>query len=451
MPLWYARIAVRPWFGASRPDRSAPASAEHWGSPLRRGAPERGGRPPPVRGPAGAGRARGGAVRAVCQERRGRRQASIVASARRRRASTISSEKPGKLRHGGSHEAARSGCEAVRGRRLRHDYGSLTAGFRPVPEPDHLFGRRAEMPAAVRVLERVGDRLERVAPAGLAVLSSDDERISRSRRVLDGQQVGLRLRRAGGSGARRRQLGRGSRSARRQGRESGRHDAPGTARAARLHRHDRGLQRLSRRRRDISGRPLGGGARRRSRRLESDDRQALRRCRESAPRLLPLGSPVLDARHDGHGAQHRPQRRGRGRSRAAHRRRALRLRQLSPAGADVRLGGDGDRRRAVRGGADRGPQAGRGGERLRPRCRRLAAGHRASSRRSSSARRGGPSRRTRASRSGSPPRRSSAAGTAAAPSTTGTPPGSPTTWARRSTSAPWSSATSATTRRPASR
>ena len=96
----------------------------------------------------------------------------------------------------------------------------------------------------------------------------------------------------------------------------------------------------------------------------------------------------------------------------AHRRRALRLRQLPPAGADVRLGGDGDRRRAVRGGADRGPQARRGRERLRPRRRRLAAGHRPSSRRSSSARRAAPSRRTRASRSGSPPRRSSGAGTA---------------------------------------
>ena len=46
------------------------------------------------------------------------------------------------------------------------------------------------------------------------------------RGVFDGQQVDLRLRRAGGSGERRRKLGCGSRSARRQGGESRRHDPP---------------------------------------------------------------------------------------------------------------------------------------------------------------------------------------------------------------------------------
>ena len=90
----------------------------------------------------------------------------------------------------------------------------------------------------------------------------------------------------------------------------------GAAGAARLHRHHRGLQRLPRRRRRF---PTGSGSRcwRRSRELEQRDRQALRRPGEPAARLLPLGREVLDARHDGHGAQHRPERRGRRGARAS--------------------------------------------------------------------------------------------------------------------------------------
>ncbi len=56
----------------------------------------------------------------------------------------------------------------------------------------------------------------------------------------------------------------------------------------------------------------------------------------------------------------------------------------------------------------------------------------------------------RASSCAWPPRRSSAPGTASAPSTTATPRASPTTWARRSTSRRWCSATWARTPAPAS-
>ena len=77
--------------------------------------------------------------------------------------------------------------------------------------------------------------------------------------------------------------------------------------AARLHDHDRGLQRLLRGRRAAPGRPLGrrprGDARGRA-----PVRQGLRRPDEPAPRQRPLRRQVLDARDDGHGPQPRPQR-----------------------------------------------------------------------------------------------------------------------------------------------
>ena len=57
---------------------------------------------------------------------------------------------------------------------------------------------------------------------------------------------------------------------------------------------------------------------------------------QSAVGLLPLGRPRLDARHDGHGAQHRAERSdGRGPGQAVGQ-RAVRLGQLPPLRADVR-------------------------------------------------------------------------------------------------------------------
>ena len=94
---------------------------------------------------------------------------------------------------------------------------------------------------------------------------------------------------------------------RRQGRGPRRDDARGPADAARIHDHDRGLQRLLRQRQAAAGRPLG-------RRPRGDQggrgavRQGLRRRGQPAPRLGPLGRQVLDARDDGHGPQPRPQR-----------------------------------------------------------------------------------------------------------------------------------------------
>ena len=59
--------------------------------------------------------------------------------------------------------------------------------------------------------------------------------------------------------------------------------------------------------------------------IEDSDRRQIRRSRAAAAGLGALRSARLDARHDGHRAQSRPQRRDRAGSGAAERRRALRL------------------------------------------------------------------------------------------------------------------------------
>ena len=64
-------------------------------------------------------------------------------------------------------------------------------------------------------------------------------------------------------------------------------------------------------------------------------RQDVRRRDQSAARLGALRRPRLDAGHDGHGAQSRPQRRDGGGAGEEVRRPALRLRQLSPLHHDV--------------------------------------------------------------------------------------------------------------------
>ena len=202
---------------------------------------------------------------------------------------------------------------------------------------------------------------------------------------------------------------------------------------ARLHDHDRGLQRLLHGRRAAARRPVGrrprGGPGGRG-----ADRQGLRRCRRSAARVGPLRGQVLDARDDGHGPQPRAQRGDPARARRADRQRALRLGRLPPLHPDVRADRHGREGRALRHRA-RGRQA-------RPGRR---AGHRPGRRRPADARRGlqgassartpaATSRATRTSSSTWRSRPSSPAGSASAPWTTGTTRRSPTTSARRSTS-----------------
>ncbi len=139
-------------------------------------------------------------------------------------------------------------------------------------------------------------------------------------------------------------------------------------------------------------------------------RQALRRPRQSAAGLGALRRARLDARHDGHGAQSRPQRRDRRGAGEEVRRPALRLRHLSPLHHDVFRRGARHRPSSLRG-APRRPQ---GPQRLhaRHRSRRPTTGSsssaatRSGSRRSTASR----SRRTRTSSCGAPSARCSARG-----------------------------------------
>ena len=100
---------------------------------------------------------------------------------------------------------------------------------------------------------------------------------------------------------------RDARPARRQGRRPRRDDQRRPADPARLHDHDRSLQRLLRQRRAAPGRPVGrrprGGQAGRG-----EHRQGLRRPGQPAARQRPLRRQVLDARDDGHGPQPGPQR-----------------------------------------------------------------------------------------------------------------------------------------------
>ena len=117
--------------------------------------------------------------------------------------------------------------------------------------------------------------------------------------------------------------------------------------ASRVHDHDRGLQRLLRRRRAAPGRALGrrpgGDARGRA-----AVRQGLRRPGQPAPRERPLRSEVLDARDDGHGPEPRPERGDAPGAHRAHRQRAVRLGRLPAVHPDVRPDRDGREGRAVR-------------------------------------------------------------------------------------------------------
>ena len=189
-----------------------------------------------------------------------------------------------------------------------------------------------------------------------------------------------------------------ARSPRRQGRQPRRDGQSRPAGAARLHHHHRGLHPLLRQRPELSRRPRGRG-RRGARRHRADHRQDARRRRAPAPRLGPLRRPRLDAGHDGHRPQSRPQRPD-GRGARGERRQALRLRFLPPLHPDV------FRRRArhrpppLRGAA-RGLQGrARLHARHRPRPATTGRSSSATTRSSSSARAARRSRRIRRSSSG---------------------------------------------------
>ena len=97
---------------------------------------------------------------------------------------------------------------------------------------------------------------------------------------------------------------------------------------------------------------------------------------QPAAGVVPLRREVLDARHDGHRAEHRPERRGRRRPRRAHRRPALRVRRVPAPRADVRHRGAGRARRAVRGRARAVSRAARRRQRRGARRRRPEGDHR---------------------------------------------------------------------------
>jgi hypothetical protein len=161
---------------------------------------------------------------------------------------------------------------------------------------------------------------------------------------------------------------------------------------------------------------------------------------QPAAGLLPLRRQVLHARHDGHRPQHRPERRDRRDMAALTGDEPLRLRlyrRLMQMFGSVVMGVPDEAFE----GHHRPPQAGR-----RDSDSELSAAHWQEITAPLQGdlphlHRQRLSRPIPTSSSSWPPRRSSSRGTASAPSTTATPPASPTTWARPSTSRPWSSAT----------
>ena len=143
------------------------------------------------------------------------------------------------------------------------------------------------------------------------------------------------------------------------------------------------------------------------------------------------GARVLDAGHDGHGAEPRAERRRRRGPRAAHGRPALRVRCVPAARADVRHRGAGHARRAVRGGTREVPRAARRGQRRGPGRRRPCGDQPCVQGAGDRAHEAGRSRTSRGSSSRWPSRPCFARGTASAPSTTATRRASRTTSAPR--------------------
>ncbi len=149
------------------------------------------------------------------------------------------------------------------------------------------------------------------------------------------------------AGRRRWRLGCCAIPAGRQGRESRRHGPPRGPCPSRVHDHDCSVQRVLRRWWRASSRALGR-CRRRDPAARVDDWQGVRGLGGPAARRLPIGGQVLDAGDDGHGAEHRPQRCGRGAHDCGDGRRTIRARLVSAPDPDVRWRRARRRRRAFR-------------------------------------------------------------------------------------------------------
>ena len=118
-----------------------------------------------------------------------------------------------------------------------------------------------------------------------------------------------------------------ARSARRQGRQPRRDGQSRPAGTAGIHHHHRGLHLLLRSRQNLSERAQRPG-RSRAGCGRQDRRPAVRRPRQPAAGLGAIGRARLDAGHDGHRAQSRPQRHHRRGAGRKLRRPPLRLRFL---------------------------------------------------------------------------------------------------------------------------
>ncbi len=123
--------------------------------------------------------------------------------------------------------------------------------------------------------------------------------------------------------------------ARRQGLRPRRDDERRPAGPARLHDHDGRLQPLLRARAQGAGRSRDADGSE-PREAREGRRPEVRVHRQPAARVRALGRQVLDAGHDGHDPQPRPERRGGRRAEGPHGQRPVRLRQLPPVHADVR-------------------------------------------------------------------------------------------------------------------
>ena len=154
-------------------------------------------------------------------------------------------------------------------------------------------------------------------------------RAGQAREGVGQGQMGLSLRQRQGRGPPRH-----ARPPRRQGRGPRRDGQSRPAGAARLHHHDCGLHAVLRQQQALS-RWAARAGRRRAARDRPCHRQGIRRRHKSAPGLGALGRAGVDAGHDGHRAQSRPQRRdGRGAG-AQVGRSTLRLQFLSSLHHDV--------------------------------------------------------------------------------------------------------------------
>ena len=136
--------------------------------------------------------------------------------------------------------------------------------------------------------------------------------------------------------------------ARRQGRQPRRDGQHRPARASGIHHHLPDLHGVRQRRQRLAGRRRSTPSHEYRRRPGGAHGQEARRRRGPAARVRPLRRPILHARHDGHGAEPRPQRRVHQRPHQADREPALRLGLLPPLHPDVLQRRHGARRRSVR-------------------------------------------------------------------------------------------------------